>query len=550
MSSQRGLVARIERKLEVTVDNAFARVFGGSIVPQEVETLLRREARDGVQKLHGNRLLAPNEYIITLGMHDFEKVSADPDLTSSAFARYLADYIHEQGWQTYGEVVVRFEQSTNLHTGQYRARGAVNPDVQPRPTVDDPVRPQSNNAFGEERGVAAMTDNSGYRGAQGPGRPGDEYYDDRYGRPQDEARGGPDQQGAPDQRGGYPPEQGGGYPPQQGYPPPRHPEQGGYPDQGGYHDQGHGGYSPQQGYPDQRGYPDHQGQGGYPPPQGYQDQRGYPEQGQGGYPQSYEQRPPAPGGYGGQGYDQGYRQGGGYGPPGGPQGGGQQGYGGYGDYGRGPARQDEGGYAPPEQRPAYPEQGGGYDQGYPQGGGYGRQDYGSSEYTQYSEPVQGGTYGGQGGYPEAANPEYEYGQQAEYGQPAEYGQQADYGQADYGQPADYGQAAGGYGGYGQGGYGAGGTTITLQLDDGSGRTYQLREGSNIVGRGQDAQFRLPDTGVSRRHLEIRWDGQVALLSDLNSTNGTTVNNAPIQEWQLADGDVIRLGHSEIIVRIH
>ena len=97
---------------------------------------------------------------------------------------------------------------------------------------------------------------------------------------------------------------------------------------------------------------------------------------------------------------------------------------------------------------------------------------------------------------------------------------------------------------------AGATAVTLQLDDGSGRTYQLREGANVVGRGQDAQFRLPDTGVSRRHLEIRWDGQVALLSDLNSTNGTTVNNAPVQEWQLADGDVIRLGHSEIVVRVH
>ena len=33
-----------------------------------------------------------------------------------------------------------------------------------------------------------------------------------------------------------------------------------------------------------------------------------------------------------------------------------------------------------------------------------------------------------------------------------------------------------------------------------------------------------------------------MLQDLNSTNGTTVNNAPVQEWQLADGDVIRLGH--------
>ena len=87
-------------------------------------------------------------------------------------------------------------------------------------------------------------------------------------------------------------------------------------------------------------------------------------------------------------------------------------------------------------------------------------------------------------------------------------------------------AAGGY--TPQDDYSSAGHAIILQLDDGSGRTYQLREGANVIGRGQEAQFRLPDTGVSRRHLEIRWDGQVALLSDLNSTNGTTVNNAPVQ----------------------
>ena len=576
MGSQKGLVQRIERRLEATVGDAFARMFGGSIVPQEVEALLRREAADGLRELQGNRLLAPNEYIITLGVHDSEKLGADPDLTSDVFARYLADYIYEQGWQTYGDVVVRFEQSSNLHTGQFRARGAVNPDVEPRPTVNEPSRPQSNQAFGAEPGVPPMTDNSSYRGGPGQGRPGDEYYDERYGRPQDDPRGGPDPQGAQDPRGGYPPEQG-GYPPQQGYPPPRHdqggypeqgshPQQGGYPEQGGYPDQrgyqeqrgypGQGGYPEQRGYPEQGGYPEQRGypeQGGYPeqrgyPEQqhGYPDQSGYPEQGgypdpgQGGYPpQSYEQRPAPPAGYGGQGgqsYDQGYRQDSGYGPP---AGGGQQGYGGYGDYGRGPAGQDEGGYpaagsqapaAPPEQRPAYPEQGGGYDQGYQQGGQeYGRQDYGPGDYTQYAESAPPGGYGPPGGgYADPAGREYDYGQSAA----PEYGQ------------------GGGYGGYGQGGYGSAGSAVTLQLDDGSGRTYQLREGSNIVGRGQDAQFRLPDTGVSRRHLEIRWDGQVALLSDLNSTNGTTVNNAPVQEWQLADGDVIRLGHSEIIVRIH
>ena len=207
-----------------------------------------------------------------------------------------------------------------------------------------------------------------------------------------------------------------------------------------------------------------------------------------------------------------------------------------------PARQTRryGSQAPaaPEQRPAYPEQGGGYDQGYQQGGQqYGRQDYGSGDYTQYAESVPPGGYGAPaGGYGEPAGQDYDWGQSAGQSAAPEYGQGGGY--------------AGYEGGYGQGEYGSAGTAVTLQLDDGSGRTYQLRDGSNIVGRGQDAQFRLPDTGVSRRHLEIRWDGQVALLSDLNSTNGTTVNNAPVQEWQLADGDVIRLGHSEIIVRIH
>ena len=61
MYNQKGLVQRIERKLEDSVGDAFARMFGGSIVPQEIEALLRREASDGVQALPGDRFLAPND---------------------------------------------------------------------------------------------------------------------------------------------------------------------------------------------------------------------------------------------------------------------------------------------------------------------------------------------------------------------------------------------------------------------------------------------------------------------------------------------------------
>src|SRR5215207_6597331 len=321
-----GLVDRIERKLESTVGDAFARVFGGAIVPQEVEAMLRREADSGAREVLGDRILAPNDYVITLSVPDYQKVSADPDLTSTTFAKHLEGYIHEQGWQTYGDVVVRFEASPNLHTGQFRARGAVNPDT----ATGEPAPPRdlSSNA---EPGVP-MTDNPSHRGGQGPGRPADEYYDERYGRHEDDPRGqeprGQEPRGQ-EPRGQYPPPP----PPEGGYPPP-----------------GEQAYPPRQGYPDQGGYPE---QGGYP-------DQGYP-------PPSYEQRPPA--GYGppAGGYpDQGYRQApGGYPPPAG----GQPGYGappaGDYDYGRQPppGRPEDGGYGRPEPRPAYPDHGGYPDQG-------------------------------------------------------------------------------------------------------------------------------------------------------------------------------------------
>lgn len=91
--------------------------------------------------------------------------------------------------------------------------------------------------------------------------------------------------------------------------------------------------------------------------------------------------------------------------------------------------------------------------------------------------------------------------------------------------------------------------VSLLLQDGSSRTYLVQEGSNIIGRSNDAHFRLPDTGVSRQHAEVTWDGQDAVLVDLESTNGTTVNDTPVENWLLADGDVITMGHSHIEVRI-
>jgi hypothetical protein len=82
--------------------------------------------------------------------------------------------------------------------------------------------------------------------------------------------------------------------------------------------------------------------------------------------------------------------------------------------------------------------------------------------------------------------------------------------------------------------------------DQTGRRFDLRPGSNVVGRGTDSDLQLLDQGISRRHLDIQYDGNFATAYDLGSTNGTTVNGHEITSQLLRHGDVIRVGHTRIV----
>jgi hypothetical protein len=84
--------------------------------------------------------------------------------------------------------------------------------------------------------------------------------------------------------------------------------------------------------------------------------------------------------------------------------------------------------------------------------------------------------------------------------------------------------------------------------DGPGTRHELTTGRNVIGRGTEADIRLPDTGVSRKHVDVVLDGGTAYVEDLGSTNGTLVNGRRISRQALADGDVIRIGHSVLVYR--
>jgi diguanylate cyclase (GGDEF)-like protein len=76
-----------------------------------------------------------------------------------------------------------------------------------------------------------------------------------------------------------------------------------------------------------------------------------------------------------------------------------------------------------------------------------------------------------------------------------------------------------------------------------GRRYPLSPTAPVViGRGSDSAIHIDDHSVSRKHarIEPRLQGHVAV--DLGSTNGTYVNDRPIEQHPLADGDYLRVGN--------
>jgi hypothetical protein len=82
--------------------------------------------------------------------------------------------------------------------------------------------------------------------------------------------------------------------------------------------------------------------------------------------------------------------------------------------------------------------------------------------------------------------------------------------------------------------------------DSSNQRFELRYGSNVIGRGSESDLQLLDQGVSRRHVDVQYDGQRATIYDLGSTNGTTVNGHEIGSHMLRHGDVVRLGHTRMV----
>jgi diguanylate cyclase (GGDEF)-like protein len=77
---------------------------------------------------------------------------------------------------------------------------------------------------------------------------------------------------------------------------------------------------------------------------------------------------------------------------------------------------------------------------------------------------------------------------------------------------------------------------------GMGARYTLSDAPMVLGRGNDCDIRITDHSVSRRHARIQPGADGYYAVDLQSTNGTFVNDVPASICKLKDGDYLRVGN--------
>jgi pSer/pThr/pTyr-binding forkhead associated (FHA) protein len=79
----------------------------------------------------------------------------------------------------------------------------------------------------------------------------------------------------------------------------------------------------------------------------------------------------------------------------------------------------------------------------------------------------------------------------------------------------------------------------------AGNTYPITSRGLSIGRSEDRDVVIPDPAASRHHAQISQQGNDYVMRDMGSSNGIYVNGVRVRECTLSEGDMLRIGNTEM-----
>ena len=89
------------------------------------------------------------------------------------------------------------------------------------------------------------------------------------------------------------------------------------------------------------------------------------------------------------------------------------------------------------------------------------------------------------------------------------------------------------------------TRLVIQTQSLAGRSHELNADRTTIGRIEDNAFQIAEQSISSHHCEVLLRGNDVVIKDLDSTNGTFINDEKITEGVLKPGQTLRLGQVEL-----
>lgn len=127
-----GFLDRLEKGIEGAVSGVFARAFKGDVQPVEIAARLQKELDAEAKLLSRDRKLVPNEFIVGLSQHDYDRLTPYGKTLTGEIIPELRTHAENMGYVFNGPIMLHFELVPELPTGKFTV------ESQAVAKVDDP----------------------------------------------------------------------------------------------------------------------------------------------------------------------------------------------------------------------------------------------------------------------------------------------------------------------------------------------------------------------------------------------------------------------------